>query len=50
MMCETAQNRGLKWRGNADGLPLQWEEVDFSCKYFALLVFDAMWRAESIGK
>ena len=36
--------------GNADGLPIQWEEVGSSCKYVAFLVFDAMWRAEFAGK
>jgi len=36
--------------GDTDGLPIQWQEVGSSCKYVALLVFDAMWRAEFVGK
>ena len=36
--------------GNADGLPIQWEEVDSSRKYLAFLGFYTTWRADFAGK
>ena len=50
MTCKTAENRVEETEGNADGLPIQWEEVGSSRKYAGFLVFDAMCCAEFAEK
>jgi len=44
------ENQAVGMEGNADGLAIQWEAVDSSRKYLALLVFYATWRGEFAGK
>jgi len=44
------QVEGLVDASNADGLPIQWEEVDSSRKYADFLGFDAMCCAEFAEK